>query len=173
MPPNPTSCDSAAWRPSDAARNFLVRGPTPPPPAGQLGGLLTWTYDLFTAAPPLVGLAAAAGHAAEALDRPLLVAVMGEFNAGKSSFVNALAGANVAPTGVTPTTATVNVLRYGAEPAARVVAHDGRDAAARRRGRGALPDAGCVPMKRARSGWSRSFSRSRRSAAWRSSTRPG
>jgi tetratricopeptide (TPR) repeat protein/GTP-binding protein EngB required for normal cell division len=111
--------------PSDAARNFLVRGPTPPPPAGQLGGLLTWTYDLFTAAPPLVGLAAAAGHAAEALDRPLLVAVMGEFNAGKSSFVNALAGANVAPTGVTPTTATVNVLRYGAEPAARVVAHDG------------------------------------------------
>ena len=47
---------------------------------------------------------------------------MGEFNAGKSSFVNALAGAEVAPTGVTPTTATVNVLRYGAEPAARVVA---------------------------------------------------
>jgi tetratricopeptide (TPR) repeat protein/GTP-binding protein EngB required for normal cell division len=111
--------------PTDAARDFLVRGPTPPPPVGQLGGLLTWTYDLFTAAPPLVGLAAAAGHAAEALDRPLLVAVMGEFNAGKSSFVNALAGADVAPTGVTPTTATVNVLRYGAEPAARVVAHDG------------------------------------------------
>jgi GTP-binding protein EngB required for normal cell division len=111
--------------PSDAARDFLVRGQTPPPPAGQLAGLLTWTYDLFTAAPPLVGLAAAAGHAAEALDRPLLVAVMGEFNAGKSSFVNALAGADVAPTGVTPTTATVNVLRYGAEPAARVVGHDG------------------------------------------------
>ena len=70
-------------------------------------------------------MAAAAGHAAEALDRPLLVAVMGEFNAGKSSFVNALCGADVAPTGVTPTTATVNVLRYGAEPAARVVGHDG------------------------------------------------
>jgi tetratricopeptide (TPR) repeat protein/GTP-binding protein EngB required for normal cell division len=111
--------------PTAAARDFLVRGSTPPPPAGQLAGLLTWTYDLFSTAPPLVGLAAAAGHAAEALDRPLLVAVMGEFNAGKSSFVNALAGAEVAPTGVTPTTATVNVLRYGAEPAARVVGHDG------------------------------------------------
>ena len=111
--------------PNAAARDFLVRGPTPPPPAGQLAGLLTWTYDLFTATPALVGLAAAAGHAAEALDRPLLVAVMGEFNAGKSSFVNALAGADVAPTGVTPTTATVNVLRYGAEPAARVIGHDG------------------------------------------------
>ena len=111
--------------PTAAARDFLVRGPAPPPPAGQLAGLLTWTYDLFTATPQVVGLAAAAGHAAEALDRPLLVAVMGEFNAGKSSFVNALAGADVAPTGVTPTTATVNVLRYGAEPSARIVAHDG------------------------------------------------
>jgi len=111
--------------PSPAARDFLVRGPMPPPPAGELAGLLTWSYDLCTNTPPLVGLAAAAGHAVEALDRPLLVAVMGEFNAGKSSFVNALCGANVAPTGVTPTTATVNMLRYGAEPAARVVAHDG------------------------------------------------
>jgi tetratricopeptide (TPR) repeat protein/GTP-binding protein EngB required for normal cell division len=111
--------------PTAAARDFLVRGPTPPPPAGQLAGLLTWTYDLCTTTAPLVGLAAAAGHATEALDRPLLVAVMGEFNAGKSSFVNALCAADVAPTGVTPTTATVNVLRYGAEPAARVVGHDG------------------------------------------------
>ena len=62
---------------------------------------------------------------AEAFDRPLLIAVMGEFNAGKSSFVNALAGAEVAPTGVTPTTATINVLRYGVTPEARVVHHDG------------------------------------------------
>ena len=89
-PAKQTSCASAASRPDRAARDFLVRGPAPPPPAGQLAGLLTWTYDLFTTTPPLVGLAAAAGHAAEALDRPLLVAVMGEFNAGKSSFVNAL-----------------------------------------------------------------------------------
>ena len=71
------------------------------------------------------GLATAVGRAAEAFDRPLLVAVMGEFNAGKSSFVNALCGEEVAPTGVTPTTATINVLRYGATPEARVVHHDG------------------------------------------------
>ena len=112
--------------PDAVARDFVARAASPPPPpAGQLAGLLTWTHDLFTAAAPLGSLAAAAGHAAEALDRPLLMAVMGEFNAGKSSFVNALAGAEVAPTGVTPTTATVNVLRYGATPAARVVGHDG------------------------------------------------
>jgi tetratricopeptide (TPR) repeat protein/GTP-binding protein EngB required for normal cell division len=112
--------------PDAGARAFVARDAAPqPPPAGQLAGLLTWTHDLFSAAPALGSLAAAAGHAAEALDRPLLVAVMGEFNAGKSSFVNALAGEEVAPTGVTPTTATVNVLRYGPAPAARVIGHDG------------------------------------------------
>jgi GTP-binding protein EngB required for normal cell division/tetratricopeptide (TPR) repeat protein len=112
--------------PDAAARRFVARDGAPtPPPAGHLAGLLAWTHALAAATPPLVGLAAAAGHAAEALDRPLLVAVMGEFNAGKSSFVNALAGAEIAPTGVTPTTATVNVLRYGETPAARVMRHDG------------------------------------------------
>jgi len=51
---------------------------------------------------------------------------MGEFNAGKSSLVNALCGEDVAPTGVTPTTATVNVLRFGEPAEARVLYRDGR-----------------------------------------------
>jgi GTPase SAR1 family protein len=50
---------------------------------------------------------------------------MGEFNAGKSSFVNALCGAEIARVGVTPTTATINVLRFG-PPGGRVHFHDGR-----------------------------------------------
>jgi GTP-binding protein EngB required for normal cell division/tetratricopeptide (TPR) repeat protein len=112
--------------PNEASRRFVARTGAPaPPPVGQLAGLLGWAHDFASRTPALVGLAAAAGRAAEAFDRPLLVAVMGEFNAGKSSFVNALAGAEVAPTGVTPTTATINVLRYGATPEARVVHHDG------------------------------------------------
>jgi len=49
---------------------------------------------------------------------------MGEFNAGKSTFINALIGEEVAPMGVTPTTATLNVLRYGAERRVRVVHFD-------------------------------------------------
>jgi GTP-binding protein EngB required for normal cell division len=65
-------------------------------------------------------------HLALDLGRPLTLAVMGEFSAGKSTFVNALLGAEVLPVGVTPTTATVNVIRYGAERAARVVRTDGR-----------------------------------------------
>jgi GTP-binding protein EngB required for normal cell division len=39
----------------------------------------------------------------------------GEFNSGKSSFINALLGERVLPEGVTPTTDRINVLRYGPE----------------------------------------------------------
>ncbi len=64
-------------------------------------------------------------RAAANLDQPLLVTVMGEFSSGKSSFVNAFIGADVAPTGITPTTATINVVRYGRERGGRIVAADG------------------------------------------------
>ena len=55
--------------------------------------------------------------------------VVGEFNHGKTTFVNALLGAPVLPTGVTPTTATIHHLRYGEEPKARVVLIDGGERA--------------------------------------------
>jgi GTP-binding protein EngB required for normal cell division len=96
-----------------------------PPPGASLVGLLGWAHAFAARTPALVALAPTAGRALEAFDRPLLVAVMGEFNAGKSSFVNALVGEEVAPTGVTPTTATVNVLRHGEVAGARVLYHDG------------------------------------------------
>jgi len=64
-------------------------------------------------------------RAAANLDQPLLVTVMGEFSSGKSSFVNAFIGADVAPTGITPTTATINVVRYGRERGGRVIGRDG------------------------------------------------
>jgi tetratricopeptide (TPR) repeat protein len=64
-------------------------------------------------------------RAAAQLDQPLLVTVMGEFSSGKSSFVNAFIGADVAPTGITPTTATINVVRFGRERGGRIIAGDG------------------------------------------------
>jgi len=64
-------------------------------------------------------------RAAANLDQPLLVTVMGEFSSGKSSFVNAFIGADVAPTGITPTTATINVVRYGRERGGRILGADG------------------------------------------------
>ncbi|MCB9591929.1 MAG: dynamin family protein [Sandaracinaceae bacterium] len=59
------------------------------------------------------------------LDRPLVLAILGEFNAGKSTLVNAFVGADVAPTGILPTTATLNLLRSGAEKLVRLVRRDG------------------------------------------------
>jgi small GTP-binding protein len=53
------------------------------------------------------------------LARPFLLVVVGEFNAGKSAFINALLGARVLEEGVTPTTSRVGILRYGAELAHR------------------------------------------------------
>src|SRR5690606_13788513 len=45
-----------------------------------------------------------------------LVVVIGEFNAGKSSFINALLGDELLPVGVTPTTETLELIRYGETP---------------------------------------------------------
>ena len=47
------------------------------------------------------------------LDELFLVVIVGEFNAGKSAFINALLGSPVLTEGVTPTTAQVNLLQYG------------------------------------------------------------
>src|SRR5262249_32035161 len=50
------------------------------------------------------------------LDELFLLVIAGEFNSGKSSFINALLGDKVVPEGVTPTTDRITLLRYGAEP---------------------------------------------------------
>src|SRR5690606_22157995 len=54
------------------------------------------------------------------LGRPLRVTVIGEFNAGKSSLINALVGEALLPVGVLPTTATVNRLCWAPERSVRV-----------------------------------------------------
>ena len=47
------------------------------------------------------------------LDDFFLLVVVGEFNAGKSAFINALLGDSLLDEGATPTTTKVNILRYG------------------------------------------------------------
>lgn len=49
------------------------------------------------------------------LDEMFLLVVVGEFNAGKTAFLNALLGDKVLPEGVTPTTSQIHVVRYGDE----------------------------------------------------------
>ena len=51
--------------------------------------------------------------------------VLGEFNHGKSTFVNSLLGSDILPTGITPTTASINHVVHAAAPSARVVLTSG------------------------------------------------
>jgi small GTP-binding protein len=70
----------------------------------------------------LVKFDAAAEHQAaldrsiQQLDELFLLVVVGEFNAGKSAFINALVGSPVAQEGVTPTTAQINMIQFGETP---------------------------------------------------------
>jgi small GTP-binding protein len=52
-------------------------------------------------------------QALQALDELFLLVVVGEFNSGKSAFINALLGKRFLSEGVTPTTTQINILRYG------------------------------------------------------------
>lgn len=49
------------------------------------------------------------------IDDLFLIVVAGEYNSGKSAFINALLGENYLKTGITPTTSAIHVLQYGAE----------------------------------------------------------
>lgn len=51
--------------------------------------------------------------------------VLGEFNHGKSTFVNALLGEDVLPTGITPTTAAINHVVWSEAPRAHATMEDG------------------------------------------------
>ena len=97
-----------------------------------LRNLLETKYDLVSALTELAELAQKAGTSSirERIlsdrlprleeERAVLV-VLGEFNHGKTTFVNALLGGRVLPTGVTPTTAIIHEVRYGERPAATVI----------------------------------------------------
>jgi small GTP-binding protein len=58
------------------------------------------------------------------LEEPFLLVVVGEFNAGKSAFINALLGQSALKEGVTPTTARIGLLRHG-ESGGREVTKEG------------------------------------------------
>jgi len=68
-----------------------------------------------------LGTASSVNDLATERARPVQLAVVGEFNAGKSTFINALIGADVAPTGVLPTTAALHHLRWAPDPFAKIL----------------------------------------------------
>src|SRR5688572_6036405 len=64
------------------------------------------------------------------LDEFFLLVIVGEFNAGKSAFINALAGQRVLQEGVTPTTAEIHLLKYGDTVTSAVGEHGVREISA-------------------------------------------
>lgn len=53
------------------------------------------------------------GQSIRQLDDLFLLVIVGEFNSGKSAFINALLGQKLLKEGVTPTTTQINILRFG------------------------------------------------------------
>ena len=77
--------------------------------------------DYLTTQPRLTDFIAPAQKIIRALDAPLSIAIVGEFNAGKSTLINALIGEEIVPMGVLPTTAHTGIIQYGPRQAARVI----------------------------------------------------
>jgi small GTP-binding protein len=111
------------------ARELGLDRAVPPAVPGDSAALYELAGEvsrLLLSRPDLAELGGEVARAASDFDQPLLVTVMGEFSSGKSTFVNAFIGEDVAPTGVTPTTATINVVKYGRERGGRIIYRDGR-----------------------------------------------
>ncbi len=58
------------------------------------------------------------------LDELFLLVIVGEFNAGKTAFLNALLGERLLTEGVLPTTSQIQVLRYGAQKSEDITGDD-------------------------------------------------
>ncbi len=60
-------------------------------------------------------------------ENPIIdVAILGQFKAGKSSFINSLVGKDILPIGVIPVTTVITRLRYGPEEKAIITYFDGK-----------------------------------------------
>ncbi len=59
------------------------------------------------------------------IEENYLLVLFGEYNAGKSSFINAFLGEEILATGITPTTVTINIISYGEAAKQEIVFHDG------------------------------------------------
>ncbi len=83
----------------------------------RLSELLGWIGDLSRE----VALEDEPDRPAPVLGRPILIAAIGEINAGKSSLLNALAGAEICPAGPLPQTVEVILYRHGGAEADKTV----------------------------------------------------
>ncbi len=90
--------------------------------------LIERIYQKFSGQKLFMDLASKVNDLKGYLDSPLIITVLGEFKVGKSTFINALLGKDIAPMGVTPTTATINYFQYGSRNKIRINWNDGGEA---------------------------------------------
>ena len=79
----------------------------------QTRDLLSTVRDALTAFGATAADQTALASSIAQLDELFLLVVVGEFNAGKSAFINALLGHQVLEEGITPTTAQIHLLIHG------------------------------------------------------------
>ena len=113
-------------KPENASPEF-----SPYPSVGRLASrLATLRGDLKRVASPGDRSAAAIIRGLERLEmhllKPYRIAVMGEFNTGKSSVANLLVGIPMLPTRAVSNTRVPTLIRYAREPALTAVYDDGR-----------------------------------------------
>lgn len=59
------------------------------------------------------------------LDKPITIAIVGQFSSGKSTFLNAIMGRTILPSGITPITSKVCTICYGDAYSLEVIYNDG------------------------------------------------
>lgn len=93
--------------------------------------LLTEVIDFIKSSPWKADYQAQMERFYDLTEKPCVLAIAGQVKAGKSSFLNALLGMDLAAVGTTETTATINVFKYGKvkEPQKPVMVYwnDGRE----------------------------------------------
>nr|QGT50313.1 ATP-binding protein [uncultured Helicobacter sp.] len=62
----------------------------------------------------------------QSINEPMKIAIIGQFSSGKSTFLNALLGEEILPSGITPVTAKVCQISYGEEKALEIHYKNGR-----------------------------------------------
>ena len=100
--------------------------PQSPDSTAELLGSLESLVDILRERPRLDAFRPDLHALIAELNQPLSVALVGEFNAGKSTLINALLSEEVVPMGVLPTTAHPCVMAYGPRKQARIHYSDGR-----------------------------------------------
>ncbi len=106
-----------------SAKNQLLQGGNP------LYALIDKTHYALSQIAPLDSRATHTLQSlTQSIQEPMKVAIIGQFSSGKSTFLNALLGKNILPSGITPITAKICHIVYGQDYALEIHYKNGNTA---------------------------------------------